>query len=529
MIKKVIICSVLTLLISCSSIKKHNQQIEKLHNADEIHEDIDYAYHKLQRLHPDLYWYISKDSLDKKINALKAIIQKPISSIEFYKQLSPVIASIRQGHTAIYPPYKKQTKKEKREKGKRSFSFKPLSFQRSGDRLFIKKNYGKDSTLIAGTELLTIEGEKVSDLLNYFKELPTGDGYNTTFVPEYVSRGFGYFYTKTHPRKDSLSITVKTRDKIYTHYLCASYSKQKKKSKKEKDTVRITKEKPNKLEIKNRKQQEKITRKEHKKRGFNAYKKEYNRNFRFIRSDSASTVAYMHIRSFTKGNFKKFYKESFSKIDAANCENLIIDLRDNLGGRISEIDELYSYLTDKEYVFIENAKMTKRLSFLYPFFHSDSWLEKTVATLFSPIVMTYQMFKVKKENGAPHYKFKYSKLRKNKENFYKGKIYVLINGMSFSASSILSTHLKANKRAIFVGEETGGAYNGTIAGIFTKLELPNSKVKMRVGLMKINTPYTKQPDGYGIMPDVYVKNNTEKDTALEWILQDVNKLHNKNL
>jgi hypothetical protein len=45
-------------------------------------------------------------------------------------------------------------------------------------------------------------------------------------------------------------------------------------------------------------------------------------------------------------------------------------------------------------------------------------------------------------------------------NAFKGKIYVMING-SFSASSLISSNLKTPK-VTFVGEETGGAFNGTM-------------------------------------------------------------------
>ena len=105
-------------------------------------------------------------------------------------------------------------------------------------------------------------------------------------------------------------------------------------------------------------------------------------------------------------------------------------------------------------------------------------------------------------------------------------MYVLINGNSFSASSLISTHLKATKRAVFVGEETGGAYNGTVAGIYKIYELPNSKLKIRMGLMHVDTPYKQTPDGYGVKPDVVVTPSLEdlilkKDTELQWILNDI--------
>ncbi|WP_281989070.1 S41 family peptidase [Aquimarina aggregata] len=525
MIRKVLSCLSIVVLTSCSSVEKYNNQISKLHNPEEIREDIDFAYQKLKRLHPDLYWYISKDSLNQKISDLKKNIQEPISSLEFYKQFAPVIASIRQGHTSIYSPRKKQTKKEKKSKGKRSYPFKPLAFHRIGDDLFIKKNYDKDSVFVKGVQVLSVDNQEIKDVFSDFTNLYTGDGYNTTFVPRYVGNGFGPLYAGTHKQKDSVLMTLKSGDSIYSKFLYAKYSKPKKttknKLKKDKDSTIIRAKKQSKSDDKITRRKKKARRKLNNKYGFNTYKKEYNRNFKFIASDTALAIAYMKIRSFTRGNYKDFYKESFIKIDSAKSKHLIIDLRDNLGGRIAEIDELYSYLTDKEYVFIKESKMTKRTNFLYPAFHGKPWVKKVGATLVSPVLFGYQLFKVKKENGEPYFKLKFSRLQKPKVNAYTGKIYVLINGASFSASSILSTHLKATKRAVFVGEETGGAYNGTIAGLFALVELPNSKVKMRVGLMKINAPYTVDQDGFGIKPDIYVSETIGTDNPLDWVINNI--------
>ena len=86
------ICLLVFLFSGCASVEKYNQSISKLHNPEELQEDIDYAYNKITKLHPDLYWYISKDSLDQEFNELKESIQGPMSSIDFYKQLSPVVS-----------------------------------------------------------------------------------------------------------------------------------------------------------------------------------------------------------------------------------------------------------------------------------------------------------------------------------------------------------------------------------------------------------------------------------------------------
>jgi len=502
------------LLGSCASVEKYNQQVTKEHAPRKLRRDADYAYKKLKELHPDLYWYISEDQLDKKFETLKSRLQKPLSGKEFYAQLAPVIASIKQGHTGIFPPNKKKTKDEKKAKVKKENPFKSIRLQRIEHKLFIAKNFGKHSTLLKGSELISVENEKVENLLVSFQKLTTSDGYNKTFIPQFTGTYFGAFYAYTHEKRDSILITLKNKDSIYYHYLYAG-------TKKKPDTKKSVKDS---LKRKHSKKKKKIRKDWEYKYGYDKYTKEKTRDFKFFGPDSSHTISYIKIRGFNKGGFKSFYKESFDKIDSARSKNLIIDLRGNLGGSLTEIDELYSYLSEKEYIFIKEAKMTRSRSFTYPFRHSKSWFTKVVTTLLYPALIIYQGIKVKKIKGKPNFQFRTSKLKKPKTNNYKGKIYVLIDGTSFSASSILSAHLKATERATFVGEETGGAYNGTVAGMFANIELPNSKMRMRIGLMNIKTPYSTEPDGYGIKPDAHIKTTRlDKDEQLEWVLNTILK------
>src|SRR5690606_16272433 len=261
------------------------------------------------------------------------------------------------------------------------------------------------------------------------------------------------------------------------------------------------------------------------KHSFIAATQNYTRNFYFLEEDS--TIAYMKLRSFTNGNYKKFYKESFNKLDSAKAKHLILDLRDNGGGRISEIDYLYAYLTLNDYKFLEDSEVNSRTPFLTAIMSNTTPNSlKVLAGIFSPLIVAQNLIKTKKRDGKLYYVFKYTKIKSPKPNHFTGELYVLINGNSFSASSIISTHLKATKRAVFVGEETGGAYNGTVSGVYKIYELPTSKLKSRMGLMQVDAHYKQTPDGYGVMPDVFITPTLEdlfskKDAELQWILNDI--------
>lgn len=508
------------LLSSCSSVKKYNEQVSKKHSPDELKKDVDYAYKRLIKLHPKLYLYISKEYLDYKFDSLKNKLNKPLTSVAFYKQLAPVITSIKQGHTSLKPPFKKQTKIEKQEKGKRVNPFNSIEFKKINDKVVVEKTFGTNNTILIGSEVLAIDNNKTSDLINSFKNLYTGDGYNKTFVPEFTRKYIGNFYLFTHGLKDSIQLSLKYKDSLYNKYIYAFEKKL------EKETTPL--KRLSKAEKKILKEKEKARKEWESKYGYNKYTKENTRNLKIIISDSTNNTSYLKIRSFSKGNYKDFYKEAFMKIDSAKSTNLIIDLRDNLGGRGTEVNELFSYLTNKEYYLIKPFEMTKASSWMYPYLHSKSTLIKSVSILLYPIAKIAQIFLVKNIDGKPHIS-RFSKLREPKKEYnYNGNIYVLINGISFSSSSLFSSNLKGSNRAFFVGDETGGGFSNTVAGQFVDIELPNSKLNLQFGLYNFKIPYEATPKGYGVKPDKYIEVKTlDKDEQLEWILKDI-KSGNKN-
>ena len=70
----------------------------------------------------------------------------------------------------------------------------------------------------------------------------------------------------------------------------------------------------------------------------------------------------------------------------------------------------------------------------------------------------------------------------NKPHF-AGKVYILINGNSFSTTSEFLSHAHARKRAEFIGEESGGGYYGNTSGPGAFISLPNTKLQAYVPLM----------------------------------------------
>ncbi len=513
---------------SCVSIKKYNVDIKATHPVKDLREDVEIAYGKLKKLHPKLYQFIAKEKLDFKFDSLKKTINKPLTSHEFFKKIAPVISEVRQGHISVFNPSKKYTKKEYRILRKKKFEFYELDFERVKDGFLVKRNGGLDSTLV-GAEVLKINGEPIQKLVSDYQKLFSSDGYNHTFKERFVALRFSSFYFKDKGYLDSLSITFDQQDSVFTRMFHRipkdSILKKFKKTDSliDGENVKLTRE-----QKKAKRKELKFKRKYNLNHGYIYSKKTYTRNFNYIGKDSS--IAFIKIRNFNNGPYKKFYKETFENIKNSKIQNLVLDLRDNTGGRLDEIVSLYSYLTTDTNRFVEKAETKTRTPFNKAFMSKGKPLFVNImAVLASPISIPVEWLKSNKKNGVINYKVSGSK-KKRKINplHYTGKIYVLINGNSFSASSILSTNLKATERAFFVGEETGGHYNGTVAGVQKYIVLPTSKVSFDFGLMQIETPYQKSKNGYGVLPDIEIiptKKDRENnvDPELKWVLDHVEK------
>jgi C-terminal processing protease CtpA/Prc len=516
----------LLLFNSCVGVKKYNSDIKAIHSVSDLKKDVDIAYGKLKKLHPKLYQFISKEDLDFKFDSLKKSIKTPLTSHEFFKKIAPVISEVRQGHISVFNPSKKYTKREYKTLRKKKFEFYELDFENVKDGFLIKRNGGLDSTLV-GAEVLKINNEPIDNLITDYQKLFSSDGYNHTFKDRFVALRFSSFYFKDKGYLDSLSITFNQHDSVFTRIFHRipkdSILKKIKKNDSLKNNVIV---KLSREQKKNKRKELKFKRKFNLNHGYIYSKKTYTRNFNFIGEDSS--VAYVKISNFNNGPYKKFYKETFEKLKNSKTKNLILDLRNNTGGRLDEIVCLYSYLTEDTTKFVEKAQTKTRIPFNKAFISKGKPLFVNVmAVLASPISIPLEWLKSNKKNGVINYKVSGSKKRRNINPLhYTGNVYVLINGNSFSASSLLSTNLKATGRAFFVGEETGGHYNGTVAGVQKYVVLPSSKVSFDFGLMQIETPYQKAENGHGVFPDVEIiptKKDRENnvDPELKWVLDHI--------
>jgi hypothetical protein len=326
-------------LSSCASIRRHNDQRVSCIEPEKLKEDVDYAYSKLQQMHPQLYWYISKQELDRKFDSLKGTINESLTPLQFYFKLQPVIADIKEGHLSLRIPRKKFTKREIKNLENKKGMFSRFEYYVKGDHLFIIQNKDSIENIQPGTEILSIDHIPISEYVKKYRKLISSDGYNTTFQSYFLKDVFFNFYTAENGFTDSASIETVYKGKKHTYTL---HRESKSKDDKELD-----------------KEQGKRT-PEKKVNDYVVSSNSYNRNFKFL--DKDSTTAYIKVQSFSRDYSEKFYKETFEKIKNAGSQYLIIDVRNNYGGSLHEINNLYSYLAPEPYVLIKPSQLTSRIT-----------------------------------------------------------------------------------------------------------------------------------------------------------------------
>jgi hypothetical protein len=172
--------------------------------------------------------------------------------------------------------------------------------------------------------------------------------------------------------------------------------------------------------------------------------------------------------------YKAFMDDFFLQVKEKNVSHVILDVRDNGGGDPYVTSHLFSYL----------AKTSQ------PYFTEGAIDYYT--GLKSPVPLA--------------------------ENHFDGKLYVLMNGGSFSSTGHLLALLKSQNIGVFIGEESGGSFACT-DGSESKT-LPNTKIQYRGSTLIWEVDAKGLTPGRGIMPDYPVTQTIEdylnqKDVVLE--------------
>jgi len=450
----------------------------------EAQADFDLMRKALEEAHSGLYRFSTKAEMDRVFDKQRAKLNRPMAKTEFLAVVAETLAGIKCGHTGLTPDG------ETREAVANAPMF-PLRVLIEGRRLMVFFNDTQDDqTIRPGMEIVEINGRKPSDIINRILTAIPTDGDIETGKLMRIQRNFGTNYWLMVEQSGEFSVKAKDAAGKTTTAKFAGV----------KDADRAKNQNPVNAEAQ-----------------ANIAKLEWSRENLSLRFLKDPDVAQIRIRGFSGQDYPQWIENTFKTLREKGTRALILDLRSNGGGADMYGAMLVSYLTDKPFRYFDHINV-KTIS---PTFkeHSD-WRADREGQLREGMETNPAGGYLVTAKGHPGV----AEQQPGKYPFL-GKVFVLIDGGTFSTAADFCAVAHHLKRATFIGEETGGGYYGNNSGVQTVLTLPNSKARVRVPMFE----YWNAVPGYdgkrrGTRPDYPVGTKAENllrgmDEQLEFALK----------
>jgi hypothetical protein len=501
-------CLLFIAALSGCGVSKSSFSPTKKYTPEQLQKDYGVYQNVLQEHHPGLYWYTSKDSMDYFFKQGRQQLNDSLTEAQFRKILAYVIAKVNCGHTTVRPS-KAWNKYMDTLKGIKLF---PLSVKVWGEHnspvketMLITSNLNRrDSILKRGTEVVAINGKNIDWLTDTLFHYISTDGYNTTHKYQSLSnRGFfGSLYTSVFGLSDKYTVDYKDADGSIKTITTPVYNPLA-------DTVvgrgtrvfRSTAPPPSKQDL----------------------RRQRLSAARLLKIDSANHTAMMDLSTFSKGyGLKKFFRNSFKALRKNKIGHLIIDVRSNGGGSVTNSTNLSRYIATSSFKISDSLYAIRKKSPYGQYIQNNFW-NKLFITLLTK----------KRKDGNYHFGYferHYFKPKKN--NHYDGKVYILTGGNSFSATTLFANALMKQDNVTVVGEETGGGAYGNSAWLIPDVSLPETGIRFRLPLFRLVTDTNIPKNGKGVQPEEFsvptvelIRKNTDfkVEKAMELIKKEKEK------
>ncbi len=176
--------------------------------------------------------------------------------------------------------------------------------------------------------------------------------------------------------------------------------------------------------------------------------------------------------------------------------NLVVDLRNNGGGDIRVLDRLLACLLEAP---ARNKGAMQWVSKRGHFASFDS-----CCLNYGPDMEIFGEYEPMPDGNGFFSTADSERVEPDSLVQYRGRLYVLTNAGSYSASTCFPAAIVRNRRGVVVGRETGTAYHYMTALKSASIRLPNSGFQFSVPLVRLVYDTTRNeriPYGRGVLPD----------------------------
>ena len=431
---------------------------QKTYPVEALQEDLKVLWDMLEEGHAGFDRYTPASVLKKSFDEAMNRLAGPVTEFDFYLRLLPLIAEVKDGHTRAQLSTPAGAFLDDQP------VVIPVGLRFLGGKAYVFRNLSSDASIKEGAELLAINGMPAGDVLsNLLSLIPSDAGIPTRKLRQLeFPANFGRLFALRFGRPDAYKLRLRPhRSREVLEVTVPGI--------KEKDVVRILYDRyPEAAER----------------------RPVYELSFR-------GTTAVLTIRSFgddpEKGTppYPAFLNDAFRALEEKKTPNLIIDLRGNGGGMDEYGKLLFAHVMDRPFLYYWALETKKDR---YDLFRYTNETAKDAEELAKPLKKNARgWFDVLDHPNIG--------LQQAKEPRFTGRVAILIDGLSFSATGETTSLFHFHKKAVFFGEECGSGYYGNTSGFMVTATLPNTRIQVRIPLVV----YTMAVDGFpkdrGIVPD----------------------------
>lgn len=409
------------IILSIHSISVFGQVNYTHYSKAKVQQDLNFAFEKLISIHP---LFLDEDELihyQNKFSAIKETLKDNMTQNEVYLCFTPLFASLNDGHTGVLVPTDQRV--QYNNAGGKAF---PFFVNIIDDSIYVSFYCGNDISLYSeGEQILKINGIDATKMVHDMELLVSGK--SAAIKQKEIANKFRVIVWLLYGFEQNYELTIRNNQHEIREITIPGITSA--------EFMQNIKRMP-----------------------------KTNHNNFVLSTNRRNETAVMKIKSFGDLNgFCAFADSAFAEIKESRIKNLVIDIRNNGGGRSIVVDSLMNYITDKAYS--QYKKIEIRISPELREHYKERYPDRL------DWINSYAIddLVVPKSNLTKP---------QNKNLRYNGNLFLLTNNTTFSAAATFAGIFKELELGTIIGEETGGTID--YYGDFWFLKTPNTGITFYV-------------------------------------------------
>ncbi len=459
---------------------------DSIYPAEALIADLDELKAKILEIHPNPYTYCTEDAFNAAFDAAKSDVGEGMGYYDFAAVVGSTLRVLRDSHSLLQ--YQSIMQRYKKGKG-RVLDIQVVSI---GDSVYVHND--KKNILPAGSKIVSIGTVDAQALHEKISRYSLTEGESRAGFIRVTDALYGNFvglFVELSDETSIVAIDPVTLDTLRVVYPARILGDKKKKS---------------------------------------VLKEEARDNFSLTFIDvGPRQIAHLKVGSFSDIGgmaYHRFLKRSFRKIKKQKSTELVIDLRNNTGGRSGRVKSLMRYISGGADIGVPANMIAKQSQ------SSDARYRKEVGRVPRFLVRTFSkkgsdsrkfLEMVTMPIGAIDTVYFDTENSREPKHAFKGHKTLLMNGLSGSGSVVFSAIFATNQWGPILGEPCLGPTTGTW-GNPVPVQLENTGVGVFIASMRFNVDNDFMIDPKPVLPTVFIYEtprdlNLQRDVCIEHIKQ----------